>query len=318
MSKTTLHLSKKLSRIRIIANYWHLIVRRCEVGVCVFIFALPILAATDGPERLKERYATFASKLNGTAFGAPVYIESDDRDDMMRGGVFGILPGAFASFSATLRQLPAWCDLLTLHFNIKGCTYQTESDVLRVYSGGKRYEDPREARRHEFLYTVPAASRDYLHIVITSADGPLDTYDYLVEVEAMPLGEQTFAYVHFTYRYRILTRMMSSMYFMTAGRDKVGFSVVGADKAGNPLYIKGRGGAMERSVMRYYLGLQALLESRAQPEAQRFEWRVQRWYALTDKYRRQLYELDEEEYLDSQRKERVGWTQLQAEIDGKK
>ena len=108
------------------------------------------------------------------------------------------------------------------------------------------------------------------------------------------------------------------MYFMTVGRDKVGFSVVGVDKAGNPLYIKGRGGAMERSVMRYYLGLQALIESRAQPEVQRFEWRVQRWYTLTDKYRRQLYELDEEEYLDSKRKERVGWAQLQAEIDGKK
>jgi hypothetical protein len=72
VSKTNLRLSKKLSRIRIIANYWHLIVRRCEVGVCVFIFALPILAATDGPEWLKKRYTTLASKLNGTAFGAPV------------------------------------------------------------------------------------------------------------------------------------------------------------------------------------------------------------------------------------------------------
>ncbi|MGI8426186.1 MAG: hypothetical protein ACR2M4_06240 [Actinomycetota bacterium] len=189
------------------------------------------MAATDGPEWLKERYATLASKLNGTAFGAPVYIESNDRDGMMRGEVFGMLPGAFASFSATLRQLPAWCNLLTLHFNIKGCTYQTESDVLTVYSGGKRYEDPREARRQEFVYTVLAASRNYLHIVITSADGPLDTYDYRVEVEAVPLGEQTFAYVRFTYRYRMLTRMMSSMYFMTAGRDRVGFSVVGADKS---------------------------------------------------------------------------------------
>ena len=129
--------------------------------MCVFVFALPVLAATDGPEWLKERYATLASKLNGTAFGAPVYIESEDRDGMMRGEVFGILPGAFASFSATLLQLPAWCDLITLHFNIKGCTYQTESAVLTVYSGGKRYEDSREARRHEFLYTVPAASSDY-------------------------------------------------------------------------------------------------------------------------------------------------------------
>jgi hypothetical protein len=229
-----------------------------------------------------------------------------------------MLPGPFASFSATLRQLSAWYGLLTLHFNIKGCTYRTQSDtgVLTVYSGAKRYEDLREARRHEFLYTVPAARHDYLHIVITSADGPLDTYDYRVEAEAMPLGQQTFAYVRFTYRYRVLTRMMSFVYFMTAGRDKVGFSVVRADKAGTP--IKGRGGAMERSVMRYYLGLQALIESHVQPEAQRFQWRVQRWYTLTDTYRRQLYELDEEEYLDSKRRERVGWAQLQAEIDGKK
>ncbi|MCA1603141.1 MAG: hypothetical protein LC776_16395, partial [Acidobacteria bacterium] len=64
-------------------NYWHFIVRRCEVGVCVFAFALPVLAASDGPERLTKRYATLASKLSGTAFGAPVYIESDDRDGMM-------------------------------------------------------------------------------------------------------------------------------------------------------------------------------------------------------------------------------------------
>jgi hypothetical protein len=83
----------------------------------VFVFALAVLAATDGPEWLKKRYATLASKLNGTAFGAPVYIESDDRDGMMRGEIFGILPGAFASFSATLQQLPA--DLLNLHFNIR-------------------------------------------------------------------------------------------------------------------------------------------------------------------------------------------------------
>ena len=70
--KTTLHLSKKLSRIRIMTYYWNLIVRRCEVGVCVFVFALSVLAATDGPEWLKKRYAALASKLNGTAFGAPV------------------------------------------------------------------------------------------------------------------------------------------------------------------------------------------------------------------------------------------------------
>jgi hypothetical protein len=162
LSKTHLHLPKRLSRFRIMNNYWHLIVRRCGVGVCVFVFALPVLAATGGPEWLKKRYTTLASKLNDTAFAAPVYIESDDHDGMMRGEVFGILPGAFASFSATLRQLPAWCDLLTLHFNIKGCTYRTKSDagVLTVYSGDKRYEDPREARHFpQEGCSVPAGVR---------------------------------------------------------------------------------------------------------------------------------------------------------------
>jgi hypothetical protein len=115
-------------------NDWHFIVRRCEVGVCVFVFALPVLAASDGPEWLTKRYATLASKLNGTAFGPPVYIKSDDHDGVMRGEVFGILPGAFASFSATLQQLPTWCDLLTLHFNIKSLFGQTlwQRDRLRA------------------------------------------------------------------------------------------------------------------------------------------------------------------------------------------
>lgn len=90
MSKTTLHLSKQLSRIRIMANYWHLIVRRCEIGVCGFHLRITGIGGDRRPEWLKKRYATLASKLNGTAFGAPVYIESDDRDGMMRGEVPGL------------------------------------------------------------------------------------------------------------------------------------------------------------------------------------------------------------------------------------
>ncbi len=296
------------------------ILRYGFAGAVALLAASPVSAEMEGPARLHERYVTLEPKLRASVFNAPIYIESNDRDGLIRGEAYGVLPHAFTVFSATIQQPAAWCDFATLHFNIKGCVYRsrTGSGILTIYSGGKQYEDPRNARRHEFLYTVRAATHDYLNILITSDDGPIDTSDYRIEVAAVALGNQTFAQVRFSYRYRTLTRMMSATYFATLGRNKIGFTVIDRDKDGNPVYIKGRSGGMERSVMRFYLGLQALFESLAQPESERFEWRIRRWYVLTDKYRRQLYELAQDEYLDTKRKERASWLRLQSELDSKR
>lgn len=269
--------------------------------------AVPVSAAAETPQQLHERYAELEPKLRETVFDAPIYIQSEDRDNRMRGEVYGVLPYPFSLVRNTLTQLPAWCDFATLHFNVKACAHRGAADtgVLVIFSGGKKYQDPREARRNEFVYHVRAARADYFHVEVTSDGGVLDTHDYRIDVAAVPLGERTFVRVGFSYRYKTLTRMLSATYFATFGRNKVGFSVVGIDKKGEPVYVNGRNGAMERSVMRYYFGLQALFESLAHPEPQRFEWRLRRWYALTDKHRRQLYELDEDEYLAIKRKERA-------------
>ncbi len=287
-------------------------------GALVLLATVPALAATDGSDWMRERYTTLEPKLRAAAFGAPVYVESEDRDGIIRGEVYGVLSHSFAVFSATLQQLPIWCELATLHFNVKGCTYRSEPQpgVLTIYNGGKHYENPKDAHQQEFIFTVQAAP-DYFHILMASDDGPLDTYENQLEISAIPLADRTFVCVRFSYRYRLFTRMLSAAYFASVGRNKIGFSVVKTDEAGNPIYVKGRNGAVERNVMRYYLGLQALLESLARPESERFEWRLRRWYALTDRYRRQLYELDEEEYLNAKRQERVGWLHLQAELDRK-
>lgn len=285
------------------------------VGALALFATLPAMAATEGPAALRERYSTLEPRFRASVFHAPLYIESEDRDRMPRGDIYGVLSHSFAVFSATLRQLPAWCDLVTLHFNVKGCNYRSgPGEMLRIYIGGKRYEDPQDAHPYEFTYAAQALTTDYLHVLITAADGPLDTYDYRLEIEAVPLGDRTFAHVRFTYHERLVTRLLSATYFSTLGRSKVGFSVVGTDPSGNPLYLKGRGGAMERNVMRYYLGLQALLEGLSQPEEERFEWRLRRWYALTDRYRRQLYELDEGEYLQAKRSERADQSRLQSDF----
>ncbi len=283
----------------------HRVVWRVGLTVTVVLCGTLPAAASDTAEALRERYAAQEPKLHASVFDAPIYVESDDRNGTLRGEIYGVLARPFSLVRTHLQQLSSWCALLTLHFNIKACTYHNDDGTLQVYSGGKGYENPQKARQTEFVYMLHAASPEFFHASFSSAGGPFDTYDYRLDIQAIPLNGQTFAHVRFSYRYRLFTRMMSATYFATLGRNKIGFSAIGTDKSGNPIYVKGRIGAVERNIMRYYLGLQALFESLTLPEEQRFEWRLRRWFSLTETYARQLHELDEEEYLEAKRRERL-------------
>jgi hypothetical protein len=54
---------------------------------------------------------------------------------------------------------------------------------------------------------------------------------------------------------------------------------------------------MERNTMRYYLAIDAYLNSLAAPAGERVRRRLDDWFSMTEKYRRQLHEMDREEYL---------------------
>ena len=62
-------------------------------------------------------------------------------------------------------------------------------------------------------------------------------------------------------------------------------------------------GVMERNTMRYYLAIDAYLDSLAAPAGQRVERRLRAWFDATERYPRQLREVDREAYLRMKRQE---------------
>jgi hypothetical protein len=109
--------------------------------------------------------------------------------------------------------------------------------------------------------------------------------------------------------------MAIKTYFATLARDKVGFSSIAVDTMGNPVYIGGVRGAIERNAVRYYLALQTYMDTHNSPGDQRFENQINRWYNLTAMFPRQLYEMDQVEYLAIKRREHNNQLTLQKEGD---
>ena len=73
--------------------------------------------------------------------------------------------------------------------------------------------------------------------------------------------------------------------------------MVGQDANGAPMYIGGVRGAIERNVMRYYLAIDAHLKSLAAPPEQQLERRLETWFNSTERYARQLREMDKGTYM---------------------
>lgn len=268
------------------------------------------------PNGLVAKYQALGPQLADNAFGVPIVIEANGDDWRMEGNVYGVLEQPFAMASQALTQAKNWCDITPLHFNIKACTWQKLNGdyLLTLYSGRKFYEDPESTHLFTYRFHTSCENTDYCEVLLTAEDGPMDTGDYRFQIELIPLGDKTFMHFHYSYDYGIITSTAMVGYFATLGSGKVGFTVTGKDDEGNPEYAGGVEGVMERNAMRYYLALQAYLESLNEPEAQRFEKRLQRWYDLTDRYPRQLFEMSREDYLAFKRHEYSDQQRLQQAV----
>ena len=60
---------------------------------------------------------------------------------------------------------------------------------------------------------------------------------------------------------------------------------------------------VERNTMRYFLAIEASLDALAAPAGQRTEKRIREWFTATERYARQLHEMDADEYLAMKRRE---------------
>ena len=75
-------------------------------------------------------------------------------------------------------------------------------------------------------------------------------------------GERTLIHLGYSHEYGLVSRVAMFGYLNTLGRGKVGFSVVGRDSQGRPIYVRGLQGMIERNATRYHLAVQAFLDGR--------------------------------------------------------
>ncbi len=250
---------------------------------------------------LLAKYTSLADRLQQNQFQRPLYLDSTESENNIKGDIYAVVDYPFATVYAGLNDPDNWCDVLSLHLNTKYCRAAPDkaNTVLRV-SIGKKYSQPLEdAYQLEFTYRVAAASAKYLEIQLSADEGPMDTRNYRIQIQAIPLANgRTFLHMTYFYEYGWAGRIAMKTYLATLGSGKVGFTIAGRQYNGQPEYIRGMRGLIERNAMRYYLAIDAYLGAFTAVPAVQLQKRLHSWFTATEQYPRQLHEIDRTTYID--------------------
>ncbi len=277
-----------------------------RVGAAVAIGLASLHALADDASSLRARHSELRDKLRNNSFQRPMVIDSAQAGDNLKGDVYAVLDHPFGTVSGELKNPENWCDILILPFNTKYCHAINSGGgpnlMVRI---GRKFDQPvQDAYKLQFTYRGVAATPDYFESRLAAKEGPIGTRDYHITVSAVPLDDKrTFIHMSYAYGYGFAGKVAMQAYLATVGADKVGFSITGKDAKGQPIYMGGVRGAVERNAMRYYLAIDAYLDSLAGPPAQQAERRIQGWFNATERYPRQLREMDRPTYVAMKRNE---------------
>lgn len=273
-------------------------------AACLLGFAS--FAATADPGALRAKHGELREQLRNNNFQRALHIDSSEAGDALKGDVYAVLDHPFGVVSNALKDPSDWCDILILPFNTKYCHAVGSNGATALHVRiGRKYDQPVEkAYRLDFALRPVAATPAYFESRLNAPIGPVGTKDYRIAVSAIPLdGGRTFMHLSYSYGYGVAGRVAMQAYLATAGSDKVGFTVTGRDGNGQPIHIGGMRGAIERNAMRYYLAIDAHLASLRSPADQQVEKRIQAWFDATERYGRQLHEMDRATYVAMKRGE---------------
>jgi hypothetical protein len=271
-----------------------------------FVLGTAFSATAGGSGELRAKYGELGEQLRQNSYQRPLYIDSSEAGDTLRGEVYAVLDHPFDDFRQALKDPADWCDVLILPFNTKYChAVEGNGGATLLVRIGRRFDQPlQEAFRVDFALRPVSAAADYFESRLQARSGPVGTRDYRIVVSAIPLdADRTFMHLSYSYGFGVAGRLAMQAYLATAGANKVGFTVAGRDGNGQPLYIGGVRGAIERNVMRYYLAVDAHVDSLRAPPEQRVERRIQTWFSGAERYPRQLREMDRSTYVAMKRNE---------------
>ena len=279
--------------------------------LATLLFAITVLPMTatalaDPAEALHLRYAALKQQLTHNEYQRPLYLDSTDADGSTRGEVFVVVQHPFKRVVDALASADHWCDILILHVNTKYCRPEVDASgasVLQVAMGRKFEQDLDDAYQVDFSYRLLRSDAKLLQVELDAADGPMGTRDYRIRLNAVPVGDRTFIHLSYAYSYGVTARLAMQTYLATMGSSKVGFTVVGRNDAGEPEYIEGVRGAVERNTLRYSLAIEAYLGAWSTAPEQQTEKRLRDWFAATERHPLQLHEMELDEYLAMKRNE---------------
>ena len=257
-------------------------------------------APADSAEALRARYVELSEQLANSAIQPGLYMESGDSTRAPRGDAYAVVDYPFATVAAAFATPASWCESLILHLNVQYCRAAVEEGRPQLSAAvGKKTNQPLDdTHRIDFDFAIAEASADYTRVELGSVKGPLGTGNYLIALELVALDDRrSFVHIRYSYTQGFITRCAASIYFSTSGRDKVGFTRI-QDGDDPPRLVRGIRGALERNTMRYYLAIEAYLHTLGSPAPQRFEQSLERWFAATERFSRQLREVEHDAYID--------------------
>jgi hypothetical protein len=280
------------------------------LGLVLWLLAFAAQAApleAGSAQALRGRHQKLGEALVHSPLKRPIVLDSQETEGGLQGDVYAVVNHSLEDVRRSLDQSAQWCEMLLLHVNNRRCRVAPgaagETLTLSVVP---RYDKPiDQAFELSFVRSTAQAARDYLLIDLTADSGPMGTSGYRVMVEGIPLGEhQSFLHFAYSYDHNMVARLATMAYLATFGSEKVGFTAVGKKPNGDPDYIRGLRGLVERNAMRYFLALEAYLDGLSMPAAERAEKRQIRWFEAVERYPVQLHEIDLATYLAAKREDR--------------
>ncbi|NDP58154.1 MAG: hypothetical protein GZ090_02190 [Oxalobacteraceae bacterium] len=273
-------------------------IKKCCALLAYGVLTAGAHAAPDPAEStLQARYAQLAPRLADNQFQRPVVLDSIAASNALKGDIYALVDHPFDEVNGLLNGPARWCDVLILHLNTKYCRPTTDAfgTILHVSVGKKTEQTLDESYQVDFVYRKGVHTPTYFDTRLDAKQGPLGTSNYRIVLEAVPVpGNKTFLHLTYSYAFGFTSKMAMQAYLATAGSDKVGFTIDGKQSDGQPDYIGGMRGVVERNTMRYYLAIAAYLNA---PAAEQVDARLQAWFAATEDYPLQLHEVERSDYL---------------------
>jgi hypothetical protein len=195
-----------------------------------------------GCKSLINKCERIEKELEKSKFAIPFYVESYVSKSASHVDIYGTVNHPFGLIKNAFLVPTNWCEIVLPHPDIRACTYKKMQDrwLLNIYHVDKFSEPLEDAYQMKFVYHVSELQPFYFDIALTAHEGPFHTKDHQFGFEATPLDEgRTFIHFRYSFGYSSWGYFLMKIF----GGGKVGFSVIGKDSDGNPVYVGGLRGA---------------------------------------------------------------------------